>query len=53
VKSLQLGSITASDLPVVVSKNFGDQDVLGMNFLSLLQSWRVEGDWLILRPKAK
>jgi aspartyl protease family protein len=52
VKSLQLGSITASDLPVVVSENFGDQDVLGMNFLSRLQSWRVEGDWLILQPRA-
>jgi aspartyl protease family protein len=53
VKTLQLGSIIASDLPVVVSENFGDQDVLGMNFLSRLQSWRVEGDWLVLQPKAK
>lgn len=53
VKALKLGAITATDLPVVVSANFGNEDVLGMNFLSRLQGWRVEGDWLILQPKAK
>jgi aspartyl protease family protein len=53
VKTLKLGAITATDLPVVVSANFGDADVLGMNFLSRLQGWRVEGDWLVLQPKAK
>lgn len=37
-------------LPVVVSPAFGDTDVLGMNFLSRLKSWRVEGDTLILEP---
>ena len=50
VKNLTLGDITARDLPVVVSPAFGDMDVLGMNFLSRLKSWRVEDRTLILTP---
>lgn len=50
VRELRLGDIVARDLPVVVSPAFGDTDVLGMNFLSKLQSWRVEGNTLILVP---
>jgi len=47
---LRLGDIRARDLPVVVSPAFAGLDVLGMNFLSQLKSWRVEGDTLILVP---
>jgi len=43
VDRLTIGGITARDLPVIVSPAFGDTDVLGMNFLSRLASWRVEG----------
>jgi aspartyl protease family protein len=50
VQSLTLGDIAARDLPVVVSPAFGDTDVLGMNFLSRLKSWRVEERTLILTP---
>ncbi len=50
VGTLRLGDIVARDLPVVVSPAFGDTDVLGMNFLSRLKSWRVEGQTLILVP---
>jgi len=50
VKNLTLGDIAAHDLPVVVSPAFGETDVLGMNFLSRLKSWRVEGRTLILTP---
>ena len=50
VGELKLGNVTARDLPVVVSPAFGDTDVLGMNFLSRLKSWRVEGRTLILTP---
>ncbi|MCW6532688.1 TIGR02281 family clan AA aspartic protease [Sphingomonas sp. MMSM20] len=50
VDELQLGNVVARDLPVVVSPSFGNVDVLGMNFLSRLQSWRVEGDTLVLVP---
>jgi aspartyl protease family protein len=47
---LRFGTIVARDLPVVVSPAFGNTDVLGMNFLSKLKSWRVEGRTLILQP---
>jgi aspartyl protease family protein len=47
---LRLGDIAARGLGVVVSPAFGDTDVLGMNFLSKLKSWRVEGQTLILEP---
>ena len=50
VKELRLGNILARDLKVVVSPAFGDIDVIGMNFLSKLASWRVEGRTLILVP---
>ena len=47
---MRIGNIVARDLPVVVSPAFGDINVIGMNFLSRLKSWRVEGDTLILEP---
>ena len=50
VAELRLGNIVARDLPVVVASAFGDTDVLGMNFLSRLKSWRVEGRTLVLVP---
>jgi aspartyl protease family protein len=50
VPELRIGNIVARDLPVVTSPSFGDMDVVGMNFLSKLKSWRVEGRTLILTP---
>ena len=50
VGELRLGNIVARDLKVVVSPAFGSVDVIGMNFLSKLKSWRVEGRTLILTP---
>lgn len=50
VRELRFGNVVARDLAVVVSPAFGDVDVLGMNFLSRLKSWRVEGQTLILTP---
>jgi aspartyl protease family protein len=47
---LRLGNIVAHDLGVIVSPAFGNTHVLGMNFLSRLESWRVEGRTLILKP---
>jgi aspartyl protease family protein len=49
--SVQVGSVRTEDLGVVVSAAFGNTDVIGMNFLSRLASWRVEGRTLILTPK--
>jgi len=50
IASLHIGNIVARRLPVVVSPAFGDTEVIGMNFLSKLKSWRVEGTTLILVP---
>lgn len=50
IEELRLGDITARDLKVVVSPAFGETDVLGMNFLSRLKSWRVEDGVLVLVP---
>ncbi len=52
LERLTIGAIEARGLKVVISPGLGDTDVLGMNFLSQLQSWRVEGRTLILSPKA-
>lgn len=50
IPELHVGNVVARDVPVVVSPAFGDMSVVGMNFLSRLKSWRVEGDTLILVP---
>ena len=50
VEELRLGNILARDLKVVVSPAFGNMEVIGMNFLSKLAAWRVEGRTLILVP---
>lgn len=47
---LKVGTIERRDLAVHVAENFGPTSVLGMNFLSSLSSWGVEGQWLVLRP---
>lgn len=47
---LKVGTIERRDLAVHVSEAFGPMNVLGMNFLSSLSSWGVEGQWLVLRP---
>lgn len=50
IERLTLGSIEARDLKVAISPALGNVDVLGMNFLSQLASWRVEGRTLIMVP---
>ena len=51
VDNLTIGGIEAMKLKVVISPGMGTTDVLGMNFLSALEAWRVEGRTLILTPK--
>ena len=46
---LEIGSIQRTDFPVDINEN-DDTNLLGMNFLSSLQSWRVEGNYLVLQP---
>lgn len=50
VPELRIGNVVARDLTAVVSPSFGEINVVGMNFLSRLASWRVEGRTLILVP---
>jgi aspartyl protease family protein len=50
IDELRVGNIVARNLKVVTSPGLGDMDVLGMNFLSKLESWRVEGRTLVLVP---
>ena len=53
IQSLQVGPMVAKDLAVVVAEEFGDSNVIGMNFLSKLGSWRVEGAEMVLEPPAR
>ncbi|TYC86817.1 TIGR02281 family clan AA aspartic protease [Novosphingobium sp. BW1] len=50
VDELRFGNIVARDLDAVVAPGLGEQNVIGMNLLSRLASWRVEGRTLILVP---
>lgn len=47
---VKIGTIERRNLAVHVSEAFGDMNVLGMNFLSSLSGWGVEGKWLVLKP---
>lgn len=47
--TVRIGNIERRNVQVHVSEAFGDLNVLGMNFLSSLRSWGVEGRTLILR----
>lgn len=48
--TFEVGGIKAANQKVIVSEAFGDTNVIGMNFLSSLKSWRVEGKELVLEP---
>ncbi len=47
--TLQVGVIERRDVAVHISEAFGDMNVIGMNFLSTLSAWGVEGRTLVLR----
>jgi len=51
IQKMSVGPLTVENLSVVVAEEFGDSNLLGMNFLSQLKSWRVEGQEMILEPK--
>jgi aspartyl protease family protein len=50
IARLSVGPIMREDFPVLVSESFGDVSLLGMDFLSSLKGWRVEGETMILNP---
>ena len=51
IEEIRFGNVAARGLDVVIMPNLGDTNVVGMNLLSRLGSWRVEGDQMILVPK--
>jgi len=50
IAQLRIGNIERREFPVLVSDTLGDTNLLGMNFLSSLKAWRIEGDTLVLNP---
>ncbi len=50
IDELRFGNIIARDLDAVIAPGLGDTNVIGMNLLSRLSSWRVEGRTLIMVP---
>jgi aspartyl protease family protein len=46
---LEVSTIARTDFPIDINER-DETNVLGMNFLSSLNGWRVEGNYLILRP---
>ncbi len=51
IGELRFGNIVARDLDAVITPGMGETNVIGMNLLSRLAGWRVEGRTLILTPK--
>ena len=49
IATLKVGPIERSEHTVFVAESFGNTQVLGMNFLSSLSAWGVEGEWLVLK----
>jgi aspartyl protease family protein len=47
--NLTIGTITRHDVTVEIADN-DDLNVLGMNYLSSLSRWGVEGRWLVMVP---
>jgi len=50
IAELRFGNIVARDLDAVVAPGLDNTNVIGMNLLSRLASWRVEGNTMILVP---
>lgn len=53
IDSLRFGSVEATGLDAAIAPNLGPTNVLGMNLLSRLGSWRVEDNVMIMQPRAE
>ena len=49
-EQIRFGNVAARGLDVIIAPSLGETNVIGMNLLSRLASWRVEGGTLILVP---
>ena len=50
IDELRFGNVAARGLDAIIAPGLGRTNVMGMNLLSRLASWRVEGDTMILVP---
>ena len=50
IDELRFGNVAARGLDAVIAPNLGEVNVVGMNLLSRLKGWRVEGRTMILEP---
>lgn len=50
IPRIKVGPIVRTDFHAITAAEFGDTNVLGMNFLSSLSGWGVEGRTLIIKP---
>lgn len=50
IDELRFGNVAARGLDAIIAPGLGPTNVIGMNLLSRLQSWRVENNELILVP---
>lgn len=50
VRTFRIGDLQIDDHQVVIAENFGETNVVGMNFLDSFSSWTVTGDIMELRP---
>jgi aspartyl protease family protein len=50
IDELRFGNVAARGLDAIIAPGLGPTNVIGMNFLSRLDSWRVEGNTMILVP---
>ena len=51
IHHLQVGTITANDMQAIIAPGIGTTNVLGMNFLTSLEGWRMEHKELVLTAK--
>jgi aspartyl protease family protein len=50
IDDLRFGNVAAHGLDAIIAPGLGPTNVIGMNLLSRLASWRVEGNTMILVP---
>ena len=50
IEELRFGNVAARGLDAIIAPGLGPTNVIGMNLLSRLASWRVEGNTMILVP---
>ncbi|MEX0341120.1 MAG: TIGR02281 family clan AA aspartic protease [Erythrobacter sp.] len=53
VDSLTFGNVSASGTDAAIAESFGDFNVIGMNVLARMGSWRVEDNTMILVPRTE